>query len=108
MAKKMYYTEDEAATKLGTNAAGLARMIKEGKLQAFADGARKMYKADQVDALSGGSADEVVLKPCEESGISLRMADTNNPVSKEDTVITAEGISIFDEDDLEIETADPL
>ncbi|MCE5327684.1 MAG: helix-turn-helix domain-containing protein [Planctomycetaceae bacterium] len=42
--------------------------------------------------------------------ISLESAaDTAaTPKSKEDTVITAEGISIFDEEDLEIEAADPM
>jgi hypothetical protein len=42
---------------------------------------------------------------------AVTLSDADEPMStggKEDTVITAEGISIFDEEDLEIETADPM
>ncbi len=42
--------------------------------------------------------------------LTLAEADAivGKPKGKEDTVITAEGISIFDEEDLEIEAADPM
>ena len=56
-------------------------------------------------------AKTVLTTPGEGSGI-ITLADTEEPDQKpggkEDTVITAEGISIFDEEDLEIETADPM
>jgi hypothetical protein len=36
------------------------------------------------------------------------LSDSSTPPTKHDTVITSEGISIFDDEDLEIETADPM
>jgi len=105
---KMYYTQEEAAAKLGVAVEGLADMVRQQKLRAYADGAKRMYKVEEVDALSGGKSDEIELSPMSADSISLSEADAKKPAGKEDTVITAEGISIFDEEDLEIETADPM
>jgi hypothetical protein len=101
MAKKMYYTEQEAAAKVG-GVAALADFIKQNKLRAYPDGPRKVFKVDDVDPLA---TVDVQLSP---AGASLADADQPRPAGKEDTVITAEGISIFDDEDLEIDTADPL
>ena len=110
MAKKMYYSDAEAAGKLKVSMAELANLAKQGKLRVFMDGARQMYRAEEVDAMSAKSGTgEIVLSPADTSEtISLSEADNTKPPSKEDTVITAEGISIFDSEDLEIETADPM
>ena len=223
MARKMYYTEQEAAETLGVSAEELANYVRDDKLRVFQDGARKMFKSDEVHALAGGGGDmdeEIELSPgaleqamgeqtslggeldLSSSGLEHAMAEqtslggildgagdqtelappvitetsageqtrmapptliettpsgeqtqmapptivedddvdlapgpvdsglaervelapadtsdavtlvdiTDQPVAsaKEDTVITAEGISIFDEEDLEIESADPL
>jgi len=108
---KMYYTQEEAAEKLGAEA--LKQYVQDGTLHGYQDGARTMYKAGDVDALApeGVAEDtgELELAPAEADEVSLSEADQDQegPAGKEDTVITAEGISIFDDEDLEIETADP-
>ena len=111
MAKKMYYTEEEAAEKLGlTGLEELERYVREHKLRVFQDGTKRMFQADEIDALAGG-AQEIELAPGEPpaaEAVSLTEADKITEPGKEDTVITAEGISIFDDEDLEIEAADPM
>lgn len=104
---KMYYTEDEAAAKLTVDAAGLTDLVRQHKLRLFKDGDRNMYMASEVDALAPEetASDEVELAPVEDA-ITLDVADASVRPTKEDTVITTEGISIFDDEDLEIETAD--
>ncbi|MCP4377162.1 MAG: helix-turn-helix domain-containing protein [bacterium] len=107
MASKMYYTEQEAADLLGVSVDGLEQFVKDQRLQVFKDGDKNMYKGQEVEALAGDSG-EIELTPAEDV-ISLSDADDlGSTDAKEDTVITAEGISIFDEEDLEIETADPM
>ncbi|MDP6633829.1 MAG: helix-turn-helix domain-containing protein [Phycisphaerae bacterium] len=142
MARKMYYTEQEAADLLGISLDELAQYVRDQRLQVFKDGNKNMYKGDEVenlaDADSLGDADpmartamdtpgseEIELTPAEDllgdadpmartvmdspDAVTLSDADeVGGTGGKEDTVITAEGISIFDEEDLEIETADPM
>ena len=106
---KIYYTEAEAASKLGINPAELANYVRDGKLRSFQDGPRKMYKVEEVDKVAGAGSGEIELAPVEGDAVSLSDADKPAPNhTKEDTVITAEGISIFDDEDLEIEAADPM
>jgi hypothetical protein len=107
MGKKMYYTEEEAAAKLGIKVPELATYVRDSKLRVFQDGAKKMFRVDEVDAQAGGGED-VVLAPGGGDSVSLSEAEATPPPTKEDTVITAEGISIFDDEDLEIEAADPM
>ena len=116
MADKMYYSEEEAAEKLSISVDELAGYVRDDKLRVFQDGARKMFKADEVDALLGGvtqpmDSGEIDLAPAGESDIpTAEPPDTADVVTigdvgedvvsgAEDTVITAEGISIFDEED---------
>lgn len=111
MAKKMYYSEAEAAAKLHVGLAELSNLVRDQKLRAYQDGVKRMFKVDDVDALAGPAAEaEVELSPSEShaDAVSLKDADAAKPPTKEDTVITAEGISIFDDEDLEIEAADPM
>ena len=115
MARKMYYSDEETAQKLGVPAERIAELVRDGKLRAFKDGARSMYRVDEVDALatSGqlGQEEEIELTPADTSSGSVSgLAAADKPTSggKDDTVITAEGISIFDEEDLEIDNADPM
>ncbi|MFP4053700.1 MAG: helix-turn-helix domain-containing protein [Phycisphaerae bacterium] len=109
---KMYYSEEEAAQKLGVSPEGLQNLVSSGKLRVYQDGPRKMYKATEVEALTGGGEEEEIeLAPVDDSdALTLDAADEEAaaPAGKEDTVITAEGISIFDDEDLEIEAADPM
>lgn len=115
MAKKMYYSEEEAAAELKCTVDQLTNYARDGKLQQYQDGARRVYRADQVDALAAQLAmddtGEIDLAPADTAGgeISLDEADiTTEEAGKEDTVITAEGVSIFDDEDLDIEAADPM
>jgi len=152
MARKMYYTEQEAADLLGVSIEELAQFVRDQRLQVFKDGDRNMYKGDEVEGLAPDTGGvEVELVPAEDISLgdadpmartaldtpessqdlslgdadpmartvmdsasnedAVTISDTDEPGSsggKEDTVITAEGISIFDEEDLEIETADPM
>ncbi|MBS3734912.1 MAG: helix-turn-helix domain-containing protein [Phycisphaerae bacterium] len=120
MGKKMYYTEAEAAEKLG-GSEQLNQHVEQGDLHAYPDGENRMFKVADVDALAGGGEDTstIELSPADTAApssdqsadqASLSQADESGrePGSKADTVITSEGISIFDEEDLEIETADPM
>ena len=107
---KMYYTAEEAAEKLGITAEDLAQYVSDQRLRVFKDGERDMYMVSEVDALApapaAGAAD-IELTPATD-GVDLSVAETLRPATKEDTVITAEGISIFDDEDLDIESADPM
>ncbi len=113
MPEKMYYDEDEAAQKLGVDVDGLNEMVQQGQLRAYQDGAKRMFRGEDVESLAStaDTSDEIELSPADTStdAISLESAD-QAPAGggKEDTVITSEGISIFDDEDLEIEAADPL
>jgi hypothetical protein len=126
MAKKMYYTEEEAAATLGVEVAMLASLIRDQKLRVFKDGPRNMFRTDEVDALvaQGGVTvapeapaappeGEIELAPADSSGSgAISLADSAvvppTPSGKEDTVITAEGSSIFSEEEMGAEVADPL
>jgi len=116
MAKKMYYSEQEAAEKLNVSIEALADLARKKKLQQYKDGSRIVYRADQVDGLLGeprlDDTGEIELAPSDTTtgdAVSLSEAErVPSEPGKEDTVITAEGISIFDDEDLEIEAADPM
>ncbi|MFA6134823.1 MAG: helix-turn-helix domain-containing protein [Phycisphaerae bacterium] len=115
MAKKMYYSEEEATQKLGLSADALENLVRDQKLRAFKDGPKNMFRVDEVDKLAEEGVnveEEIELTPAESSSTSssISLADSVAPTDtgKEDTVITAEGISIFDEEDLEVESADPM
>ena len=103
---KMYYTQEEAAERLGISPDDLNTYVRDSKLRVFQDGPKRMFRVDEVDGLAG--EDEMELAPVEGDAVSLSEAEVAAPPTKEDTVITAEGISIFDDEDLEIEAADPM
>ncbi len=111
--KKMYYSEEETIQKLGITQEELQKMVSEGKLHAYLDGSRKVYKAEEVDPMVQQQEPEVVeLTPAEESTedvVPLSEAEkTGGDNRKEETVISSEGITVFDEEDLEVPTADPM
>ncbi len=113
MANKMYYSEEETAAKLRIAVEQLTNLAREGKLQQYQDGAKKVYRADEVDKLASTLAaddtGEIELAPADTASgdaISLSEAEIGEDASKEDTVITADGISIFDDEDFE--AADPM
>jgi len=119
MGKKLYYTEEEATEFLGVESDRLSELVSENKLRLFKDGQRTMFRADDLEKLaeempaekSAKQEEEIELSPADtSSGSSISLADADEPTSegKDDTVITAEGISVFDEDELETEAADPM
>ena len=103
MGKKMYYTEEETAGRLGIGVGELATYVRDSKLRVFQDGAKKMFRTDEVDALVGAGQ-----AAAGKDAVSLSEAEATAPPTKEDTVITAEGISIFDDEELEIAPVDPM
>lgn len=100
---KMFYTLEEAASKLGMSESEVQNLAESGQLQEFRDRDRLMFKVDQVDLLAGDDADDDVqladtgagLDPISLSssntGSNLPMADSN---ANEGT-----GVSIFDPED---------
>jgi len=130
---KMYYSEQDAAERLNITAEELKVLVEQGKLMSYIDGGQRIYKADQVDALApprpggqkaegpseieltpadSGAGDSIALTPADTGAgdsVALSAADeAPRPAGKDDTVITSEGISIFDDEDLEIEAGDPM
>ena len=109
---KMYYTEEEAMDKLGLSQEELTAHVRDRKLRLFKDGDRNMFMASEVDAIAPQDDEEEVelapVEPAAHDDVTLSDADAPAVPGKEDTVITAEGISIFDDEDLEIDAADPM
>ena len=95
---KMFYTQAEAATKLGKSPEDVKQMVRDGRLREFMDNG-PVYRIEDIDKLAApaGTADAV----------DLELVEEPSGGSKEDTVITSAGISVFDDEDLQIE-ADPM
>ncbi len=132
---KMFYTLEEAAERLGTDADRVKEMVAAGQLQQFRDRDKLMFKRDQIDAMaSGGDRTSI-----EDSGAPLDLADSSagtkmgssGPIALADSGDTdaislsddttagrtaagqtagntghATGVSVFDAD--EVEPADPM
>ncbi|MCH9022287.1 MAG: helix-turn-helix domain-containing protein [Planctomycetes bacterium] len=64
---KMFYSSEEVQEKLGRSGDEIKQLVRDGQLREFRDGAKIMFKVDEVDKLSGGSASE-------SSGSDLGMA----------------------------------
>lgn len=112
---KMYYSEEQTARKLGVSPDQLRKLVDEAKLRVYSDGGKRMYNAEEVDTLApaqAGESGEVELTPADSAAgdrVTLSEADRTAAVAgKDDTVITSEGISIFDDEDLEVEAGDPM
>jgi excisionase family DNA binding protein len=110
----MFYTTDEAAQKLGVSGDALKGLVAQNKLREFRDGARVMFKVDQVDKLVADKGKSQAGEPgLSDSGIALAgpgssgtdvisLADTGagSLNSKEDTVVTGQGVSVFDKSEV--------
>ena len=122
MAKKMYYNEDEAKQTLGVSDDQLERLVRDDRLRVYQDGQRRMFRTEEVDSLvdklakeqqaeaeGGEEAEEIELSPADSAGgVDLSAETDRGEGGKEDTVITSEGISVFDEEDLDVDSADPM
>ncbi|MBI5864286.1 MAG: helix-turn-helix domain-containing protein [Planctomycetes bacterium] len=125
---KPFYSMDEVCKMLGRDQDGVKALVREGKLREFRDAGKIFFKADDVDKLAGKSAaakegtGEIMLEAGDDelpsladvSGTGTSMIglapvdeDDDQKKKKEGTVITASGIGVFDDDELEIET-DPM
>jgi hypothetical protein len=98
---KMFYTQAEAATKLGKTPDDVKQLVRDGRLREFMDNG-PVYRIEDIDKLSapGGAAGTA-------DAVDLELVEEPSGGSKEDTVITSAGISVFDDEDLQIE-ADPM
>src|ERR1700744_494995 len=99
---KMFYTAEEGAQKLGLSGDQLKEMVSSNKLREFRDGARVMFKVDQVDKIAGdksksstgtgmGLSDSGIALAGDSHAsdvISLSDTGTQVPSAKDDTVVT--------------------
>lgn len=113
---KMFYSLDEAASRLGKSTDEVQQMASSGQLQEFRDGDRLMFKVEQVDLLAGDGDDDIRLAEdlepvgLDSSGSSIGFSDAGNDDSSGGSAgfsspSEASGISIFDID--ETDEADP-
>ncbi len=108
---KMFYTTEEAAQKLSVSTDQLKQFVADNKLREFRDGARVMFKVDQVDKFAAdkgskpgaaelGLSDSGISLPPKDSGASdvISLSDSNAPAAaaKEDTVVTGQGVQVFE------------
>lgn len=134
---KQYYDLEETLAKLKVTEAELKQMARDGQIREFRHGGILHFKVDDVDSLARelggeGSTGDLALVPAEDDSVAglsgtdmtgsgaggpglsgsdmLSLADQEpepGDVKKDDTVITSVGISVFDDQELEID-ADPM
>ena len=132
---KPFYSLEEVCEMLGKTPDEVRKLVREGTLREFRDAGKIFFKAEDVAQLSGGEAasgdtSEIELEAAEETPDTPDVPDVGPPPQtslsggtsiiglepmeeerpegeKEDTVITASGIGVFDDDELEID-ADPM
>lgn len=123
---KPFYSMEEVCEKLGKTEDDVKALVREGSLREFRDAGKVFFKSDEVEKLSGGQgpsgdSDEITLEPAAEEisppddpgggtsvlGLAPVDDEPSKPGKKEGTVISASGIGVFDDDELEID-ADPL
>lgn len=134
MASKPFYSLEEVCAKLGKTADEVKALVRGGVLREFRDAGKVFFKADDIEKLVTSSASEasdtgeILLEPAGEASPEppsgrdelASLADSSGGTSiigleplpeeeekKEDTVITAKGIGVFDEDEIEVD-ADPM
>jgi hypothetical protein len=106
---KMFYTLEEAASRLGMTETEVQNLTESGQLQEFRDRERLMFKVDQVDLLAGDDGEDDVQLADTGAGlepISLSSSNTgSNAGSNTGSNIGAPnpnegtGVSIFDPED---------
>lgn len=136
MASKPFYSMEEVCEKLGKSPDDIKALVRDGTLREFRDAGKVFFKAEDIENLAGADADaspshdtgEIMLEPGSEPTDTsdddlTTLADSAGGTSiiglepledeqhadepqQEDTVITASGIGVFDDDELEI--ADPM
>jgi len=125
---KAFYSMEEVCELLGKSQDEIKALVQAGTLREFRDAGKIFFKAEDVDKLTGGrpaaseDSGEIMLEPAAEAeeefptvadseGTSvIGLEAVEEPAEQEatkDTVITASGIGVFDDDELEID-ADPM
>jgi excisionase family DNA binding protein len=114
----MFYSLQEAAEKLNTTEEQVGKLVREGKLREFRDGANVLLKVDEVEALMPdtsvtASEEKTPAEPeqaADTDEVSLA-AETTGETAAEgeselvdaDTVVAGEGIDVLGETDKETE-----
>jgi hypothetical protein len=109
MGSKMFYTAEEAAAKLGKSVDQVLEMGKRGEIQEFRDRDKVMFKAEQINLLSGEDDGADIPLALEDSshGSAIDLADSTEgrrpaaPASKANARTMADsseetGISAFE------------
>ena len=127
---KPFYSIEEVCEKLGKTQDQVRKLVREGSLREFRDAGKIFFKAEDVDQLAGSgkktpeqfeplldavddkpevprSRDPELATPSLPSGGTSIIGLEPIEEEEEDTVITASGIGVFDDDELEID-ADPM
>lgn len=122
---KPFYSMDEVCELLGKSVDDVRGLVRKGTLREFRDAGKIFFKAEDVDKISAkptpgkSGSGEITLEPADEEVGGIGSGGTSviglEPIGdeakadkdKDDTVITASGIGVFDDDELEID-ADPM
>lgn len=129
---KAFYSMEETCELLRKSQEEVRQLVQDGTLREFRDAGKLFFKAEDIDKLRGASAKsedsgELTLEAAEEpvpeeelprladsggtSGIGLEAVEEPAPRrtagEEKGTVISASGIGVFDDDELEID-ADPM
>ena len=89
----MFYTIQEVAIKLGKSEDQIRQLVQEGKLREFRDGAKILFKVNEVDALTGPSATvqeetTISLTPLEDTGSMPPGGRSSAPIDLTDELLT--------------------
>jgi hypothetical protein len=95
---KMFYSLEEAASKLGKSVDDVKAMADNRQLEVFRDRDRLMFKVEQVDLLSGGGDNDVIPLAGDSAELEpISLASSGSSIALENPKEST-GISIFDAD----------
>ena len=110
---KLFYTLEEASAKLNKSAEEITGLVAQGKLREFRDHEDKfMFKVEEVDLLSGDSADSLELDlsadlPAGSDSFELDLSDsgagTNAASGKSDSPVGLDSVSLSDDATFELD-----
>ena len=106
---KMFYTLEEAASKLGVDEQTVKDMAARNELQQFRDGDKLMFKRDQVDAKTANAASDGPIELADTGvadAIDLKNETAVGVDAPAENPNEATGVSVFDAG--EIDLADPM
>ncbi|CAG1002515.1 hypothetical protein PHYC_03000 [Phycisphaerales bacterium] len=93
---KMFYSLDEAASKLGKSPDEVRQMASRGQLQEFRDRDKLMFKREQVDLLAGGDDEHAIPLAGDSGELSLSSSGTGLKVDSGKDAKESSSISIFE------------